>query len=58
MATSSSSGEPLQESVNEHRQIAQAIVSGDADKSAQLMRDHLRRASEFVNRMPADTFRP
>lgn len=50
-------GEALQESVNEHRQIAQAIVSGDADKSGQLIRDHLRRASEFVNRMPADTFR-
>ncbi|SPC23302.1 GntR family transcriptional regulator [Cupriavidus oxalaticus] len=51
-------GEALQESVNEHRLIAQAIVSGDADKSAQLMRDHLIRASEFIDRMPADTFRP
>ncbi|MFJ4291393.1 FCD domain-containing protein [Cupriavidus sp. NPDC089707] len=51
-------GEALQESVNEHRLIAQAIVSGDADKSAQLMREHLIRASEFIDRMPADTFRP
>ncbi len=50
-------GEALQESVIEHRLIAQAIVSGDADKSAQLIREHLRRASEFVDHMPADTFR-
>ncbi|WP_454712797.1 GntR family transcriptional regulator [Cupriavidus nantongensis] len=51
-------GEALQESVNEHRMIAQAIVSGDADKSAQLIREHLRRASDFIDRMPADSFRP
>ncbi|CAN7773015.1 GntR family transcriptional regulator [Cupriavidus necator] len=51
-------GEAQHESINEHRLIAQAIVSGDADKSAQLIREHLARASDFVERMPADTFRP
>lgn len=51
-------GQALQDSVNEHRLIAQAIVSGDADKAAQEMHKHLRRAMLFVDGMPAETFSP
>ncbi len=45
------------DSVAEHREVANAILAGDADAAEVVMRKHLRRASRIAEEMPASTFR-
>ena len=47
----------LANSVTEHRQIAEAILSGRAADAETIMRSHLTRAAELTREMPATTFR-
>jgi DNA-binding GntR family transcriptional regulator len=47
----------LCESVNEHRAIAAAILSGDPALAARAMRRHLCRAARLAATMPGDVFR-
>jgi len=45
------------DSVAEHRDIAKAILAGDADAAEQALRRHLKRATEIADAMPPSTFR-
>jgi DNA-binding GntR family transcriptional regulator len=44
-------------SVSEHRDIANAILAGDAKGAEAALRGHLERATELTRHMPASTFR-
>lgn len=46
----------LADSVSEHRAVAEAILDGDGDKAARLMRRHLARAAKLLERVPANSF--
>jgi DNA-binding GntR family transcriptional regulator len=45
------------DSVAEHRDIARAILDGDADRAEAALRRHLERAAKVVDVMPRDIFR-
>lgn len=45
------------DSVLEHREIARAILAGDADAAEAALRGHLGRAVTITDRMPQSTFR-
>lgn len=46
-----------EDSVAEHREIAKAILAGDAKTAERLLRAHLGRARQIANTMPPSTFR-
>lgn len=48
----------IRASMTEHRAIAAAILSGDADTAAAAARAHLARARDFVCAIVGDVFRP
>lgn len=49
--------EVIAASLSEHRGIAKAVLAGDAAGAEAAMRDHLRRAMNYMRSMPADVFR-
>lgn len=55
--SSSLSSPVIAASLHEHRVIASAIKAGDAEAADQAIREHLRRAQDFMRAMPEDLFR-
>jgi GntR family transcriptional repressor for pyruvate dehydrogenase complex len=49
--TSNASMESVEKSLTEHREIVQAILSGDVDKAKSLMKDHLLYSKQNVYRL-------
>jgi DNA-binding GntR family transcriptional regulator len=55
--SSSLSSPVIAASLHEHRLIASAIKAGDAQGADEAIREHLRRAQDFMRAMPEDLFR-
>jgi DNA-binding GntR family transcriptional regulator len=49
--------ETMAASLAEHRQIATAVLEGDAARADRALRDHLGRATGFLHSVPAELFR-
>lgn len=49
--------EILAQSNAEHRAVAQAILAGNGNAAAEIMRKHLDRASRFAEQLPSQVFR-